>query len=83
MTPIELGYRKCRWCGCERRGDATRLIDEGWECLDVAWCEAEHARQRLPTREQMLVRYSELRFTETGWDANGAPTGIDANGDAA
>lgn len=72
--PKRHGFEVCEVCYRWRRDSALESLDNGQrQCADRAWC-----RQELRSD----VAANKARLT-VSWDANGAPTGVDANGDAA
>jgi len=73
--PRNFGYWLCKTCGHER---PKQSIGGLGSCNDWSWC----IDQQKPALVRELVAAAK-REAAQGWDANGAPTGIDANGDAA
>ena len=75
--PRRHGMAQCMWCETWQHPRRLQRVQldvpaSPLACIDTAWCDSTSGRRRpgsLPEVE--------------GWDANGAPTGIDENGDAA
>lgn len=72
--PSRFGYAQCEACGHHR---PAASIKNG-SCSDWGWCIDRHVEALLRQTYDAIHRES-----VQGWDANGAPTGIDENGDAA
>ncbi len=73
--PRNHGYWPCKTCGHER---PKQNIGPLGSCNDWGWC----IDQQKPALVRELVAAAK-REAVAGWDANGAPTGIDENGDVA
>lgn len=71
--PARHGFAKCECCYRWRRVEGLERLENGQrQCADREWCRYELA----------LDVWANRRRARMGWDANGAPTGVDANGDA-
>lgn len=89
MTPEQQGYVQCGWCFTWIRPESARDdLPSGTHapmtCKDAKWCAAQMRSNRSNAVEVLpdpLGHAAGLALQ--GWDANGAPTGIDENGDAA
>lgn len=77
MTPTDHGYVQCEFCRTWRPKSemcTTDIATTHW-CRNYAWCVSmmRDGSGGIP-RGPIL---------NEGWDANGAPTGLDEHGDAA